>query len=110
MVIHWMYGRCDRRLHKAVTAKDPFKVSQYQAGQGLLSDMLAFLETANGEENERMESMLHEIADLSSDEDSPTLNTGGHPPEPHRDWLQLSCMVLQLISCVDVTVEHLLIR
>ena len=31
--------------------------------QGLFSNMLAFLETAN-RENERMESMLHEIADL----------------------------------------------
>ena len=42
-LIHWLYGRCDRRLHKAAIAKDPFKVSQYQAQQGILSDMLAFL-------------------------------------------------------------------
>ena len=41
-------------------------------------DMLTFLETASGEENERMEYMLHEISDLSTDEDSPTMNTGGH--------------------------------
>ena len=65
-LVRWMYGRCDRRLHKAVIAKDPFKVSTYQARQGVLSDMLAFLETATEDENERMENMLHEIADLSS--------------------------------------------
>ena len=77
-LIQWMYGRCDRRLHKAVMAKYPLKVSQYQARQGLLSDMLAFLETATEDENERMENMLQEIGDLSSDEDSPAMNTGGH--------------------------------
>ena len=22
-LVHWMYGRCDRRIHKAVRAKDP---------------------------------------------------------------------------------------
>ena len=60
-LIHWMYGRCERRLNKAVIAKDPYKVCQYQARQGLLSDMLAFPKTATDEENERMEYMLHEV-------------------------------------------------
>ena len=76
-LIHWMYGRCERRLNKAVIATDPYKGCQYRARQGLLSDMLAFLETATDEENERMEYMLHEISDLSSDEDSPTMSTCG---------------------------------
>ena len=108
-LIHWMYGRCERRLNKAVIATDPYKVCQYRARQGLLSDMLAFLETEADEENERMEYMLREISDLSSDEDSPTIHTGGHQRNL-EDWLQLSSMVLLPISCVDATEEHLRIR
>ena len=52
--------------------------TKYQAFQGILSDMLAFLESADEEENERMENMLHEIADPSRDEDFPTTKHRGH--------------------------------
>ena len=100
-LIHWMYGRCERRLNKAVIAKGPYKVCQYQARQGSLTDMLSFLETATDEESERMEHMLREISDLSSDEDSPTRNGTSS---------RLAFMVLVPISCVDATVEHPRIR
>lgn len=39
--------------------------------------MLAYLETADDEQREEMRQMLNDIADLSTDEESPTMNTGG---------------------------------
>ena len=78
-LIHWMYGRCERRLNKAVIAKGPYKVCQYQARQGLLTDMLSFLETATDEESERMEHMLvrYQI--------SPVMRIHQRGTEPHQD-------------------------
>ena len=48
-LIHWLHRRCERRLSKAVLARNPQKVCRYQARQGLLMDMLTFLETASAE-------------------------------------------------------------
>lgn len=45
-LIHWLYDRCERRLEKAVVKQDPFKTNQYLARQGILSDLLAYLESA----------------------------------------------------------------
>ena len=77
-MIHWMYDRCERRLHKAAHRQDPQKTGQYQARQGILSDMLAMLETATNDTRHQIRMVLEDITDLSSDEDSPTMNTGGH--------------------------------
>ena len=79
-------------------------------------DMLSFLETAADEENERLEYMLHEISDLSSDEDSPTRNDGGHRRNmANGTSSQLASdfvygMVLLPISCLDATVDQLWAR
>jgi len=40
--------------------------------------MLALLEVATTETREQVQRVLEDITDLSSDEDSPTVNTGGH--------------------------------
>ena len=64
-----------------VVIKDVFSSrdkNQYLAPQGILSDMWAFLETATAETREQVQQVLEDITDLSSDEDSPTINTGGH--------------------------------
>jgi hypothetical protein len=45
-MIHWLYDRCERRLEKAVVKQDPFKTNQYLARQGILSGLLAYLESA----------------------------------------------------------------
>ena len=58
--------------------QNPLKTNQYLARQGILSDMLAFLETAKAETREQVQQVLEDITDLLSDEDSPTINTGGH--------------------------------
>ena len=58
--------------------QNPLKTNQYLAQQGILSDMLAFLETAKAETREQVQQVLEDITDLLSDEDSPTINTGGH--------------------------------
>ena len=76
-MIHWLYDRCERRLQKAVTRQDPYKTNQYLARQGILSDMLAALEVATTETRGHIQQVLEDITDLSSDEDSPTINTGG---------------------------------
>ena len=63
-----------------VVIKDVFSSrdkNQYLAPQGILSDMSAFLETATAETREQVQQVL-EVTDLSSDEDSPTINTGAH--------------------------------
>ena len=65
--------KCKRRLNKAVS-HDPNKT---QARHGILSDMPAYLETADDEQREEMRQMLNDIADLPTDEESPTMNTGG---------------------------------
>ena len=77
-MIQWLYDRCERRLEKAVVNQNPLKTSQYLARQGILSNMLAFLETATAETREQVQQVLEDTTDLSSDEDSPTINTGGH--------------------------------
>ena len=77
-MIHWLYDRCERRLQKAVTRQDPYKTNQYLARQGMLSDMLTALEVATTETRGHIQQVLEDITDLSSDEDSPTINTGGH--------------------------------
>ena len=77
-MVHWLYERCERRLQKAVTKQDPTKTNQYLARQGILSDMLAALEVATAETRGHIQQVLEDITDLSSDEDSPTMNTGGH--------------------------------
>ena len=77
-MIHWLYDRCERRLEKTVRSQDPMKTNQYLARQGILSDMLALLEVATTETREQVQQVLEDITDLSSDEDSPTVNTGGH--------------------------------
>ncbi|CAL1155516.1 unnamed protein product [Cladocopium goreaui] len=77
-MVHWLYDRCERRLQKAVTKQDPTKTNQYLARQGILSDMLAALEVATAETRGHIQQVLEDITDLSSDEDSPTMNTGGH--------------------------------
>ena len=75
--------RCERRLEKAVRNQDPMKTNQYLARQGILSDMLALLEVATTETREQVQQVLEDITDLSSDEDSPTVNTGGHQVAMH---------------------------
>ena len=55
------------------------KTNQYLARQGILSGMLALLEVATTETREQVQRVLEDITDLSSDEDSPTVNTGGTP-------------------------------
>ena len=77
-MVHWLYDRCERRLEKAVRSQDPMKTNQYLARQGILSGMLALLEVATTETREQVQRVLEDITDLSSDEDSPTVNTGGH--------------------------------
>ena len=56
---------------------------------------------------EMVQQMLEDITDLSSDEDSPTVNTGGYCMPSTQDTLlelpQLLCMVRQQLSCAGVT-------
>ena len=54
------------------------KQTSILARQGILSDMLAALEVATAETRGHIQQVLEDITDLSSDEDSPTMNTGGH--------------------------------
>ena len=77
-MIHWLYDRCERRLQKAVTKQAPTKTNQHLARQGILSDMLAALDVATAKTRGHIQQVLEDITDLSSDEDSPTMNTGGH--------------------------------
>lgn len=77
-MVHWLYDRRERRLEKAVRSQNPYKTNQYRARQGILSDMLALLEVATTETREQVQQVLEDITDLSSDEDFPTVNTGGH--------------------------------
>ena len=106
-MIHWLYDRCERRLEKAVVKQDPFKTNQYLARQGILSGLLAYLESAMEGQPEMVQQMLEDITDLSSDEDSPTVNTGGYCMPSTQDTLlelpQLLCMVRQQLSCAGVT-------
>ena len=58
--------------------QNPLKTNQYLARQGILSDLLAFLEATTAETREQVQQVLEDITDLSSGEDSPAINTGGH--------------------------------
>ena len=90
-MIHWLYDRCERRLQKAVTKQDPTKTNQYLARQGILSDMLAALEVATAETRGHIQQVLEDITDLSSDEDSPTMNTGGHATALNSGYCHSLC-------------------
>ena len=58
--------------------QSPLKTNQYLARQGILSDLLAFLKATTAETREQVQQVLEDITDLSSGEDSPAINTGGH--------------------------------
>ena len=76
-MVQWLYDRCQRRMNKAVLAHDSERTQRYLSRQQILSDLLAFLESADEEGIEDTQQMLNDISDLSTDEASPTMNTGG---------------------------------
>ena len=57
-------------MNRAVLSHNSDKTNKYLARQQILSDMLAFLETADDEQRDDMLQMLNDISDLSTDEES----------------------------------------
>ena len=76
-LIKWLYERCDRRQDKAVMGQDREKVYKYEARKTLLRDLMKHMTTAGEEDREEVVNVLNHINDLSSDEDSPTMNVSG---------------------------------